>query len=386
MKKLIFAVAISILATLPMAAQEKVQKPSKFGDNWYIQLQGGASYTFSEASRKASVGDLIAPSVAVALGKDFTPVFGLRLKGSGWEAKGQYMWQDATYKYNYIQGSLDAMVNLTNAFLPYDKDRVFNLKGFAGFGLTHVMHKNSVDPYGDGGRLEKANMVTPRIGLQADFLVHNNVSLNLEVAGNLLSDRFNGVRSGTNYDGMLTAMGGVTFHFNNRGFDVVDYVDPSIIEGLNAKLNEQRALVSQKDSKISDLERELAKKPTVVVEEKAVEVEVEEVLMNAVVVFKLGKSDLQDNQEINIFNAAKFFQDNPEYNCVITGYADKATGNPTINQKISERRAEAVAKILIEKFGISPTRVTTKASGDKEQPFQIDAWNRVATFTAVKVK
>ena len=385
MKKLFLTVAVGLFMVLPSVAQEKVQKQSKFGDNWYIQLQGGASYTFSEASKDASFGNLVSPAVAVAVGKQFTPVFGLRLQGSGWQAKSQYMWQDATYKFNYIQGVLDGTFNFTNFFLPYEKDRVFNLTGLAGIGMLHVMHKDGIDPNNNGGRLDKANMVAPRVGLQADFLVSNNVSLNLEVTGNLLSDRFNGVRSGTNYDGMLTALAGITYHFNKRGFDFVDHVDPSVVEELNRNLNEQRALVNQKDSKISDLERELAKKPTVV-EEKAVEVEIEEVLMNAVVVFKLGKSDLQDNQEINIFNAAKFFQDNKDYNCVITGYADKATGNATINQKLSERRAEAVAKVMIEKFGIDPSRITTKASGDKEQPFQIDAWNRVVVFTAVKAK
>lgn len=386
MKKLILAISASLFLVSPIMAQEKIQRPSSFGDNWYIQVQGGASYTFSEASSKASFGDLVVPTVALSLGKSFTPVFGLRLQGSGWQAKSQYMWQDATYKYNYIQGSLDAMVNLTNAFRPYEIDRVFNLKGFVGLGMTHVMHKNSVDPYGDGGRLDKANMITPRVGLQMDFLVHNNVSLNLEVAGNLLSDRFNGVRSGTNYDGMVTALAGITFHLNNRGFDYVDYVDPTRIHDLNNKLNEQRALVQERDARITDLQNELAKKPTVIVEEKEVEVGVEEVLMNAVVVFKIGRADLQDNQEINIFNAAKFFQENPDYNCIVTGYADKSTGNPTINQKISERRAEAVARVMIEKFGINPSRIKTQASGDKEQPFQNDVWNRVVIFTAVKAK
>ena len=53
---------------------------------------------------------------------------------------------------------------------------------------------------------------------------------------------------------------------------------------------------------------------------------------------------------------------------------------------MSERRADAVAKILIEKYGIAPTRITTQASGDKVQPFQIDAWNRVVIFTAVPKK
>lgn len=384
MKKLFIVLIASVLIAIPSMAQEKLLKESKFKDNWFIQLQGGASYTFSEAHNDASFGDLITPTVGLSFGKHFTPVFGLRLQGSGWQAKSQYMWKNDTYKFNYIQGTIDGMFNLTNFFLPYDRDRVFNLTAFGGISLVHTMHKNSIDPNGNGGRLKKANMVVPRVGLQADFLVHDNLSLNLEVSGNLLEDRFNGVKSGRAYDGMLTAMAGITYHFNQRGFDYVEPFDMSIVDNLNSEINKLRQTSDQQNSKITDLEAELAKKPQVIVEEKAVEVE--EVLMNAVVVFKIGKADLQDNQEINIYNAARFFQENPEYNCVVTGYADKGTGNPTINQKISERRAEAVAKIMIEKFGISPSRIKTQASGDKEQPFENQAWNRVVIFTAVKAK
>lgn len=384
MKKLFFTVTTSLLLSIPMMGQQRLFEKSQFKDNWYIQLQGGASYTFSEAQNKASFGDLITPTVALSLGKNFTPVFGLRLQGSGWQAKSQYMWKDDTYKFNYLQGTVDAMFNLTNLFLPYEKDRMFSLNGFVGLSAVHTMHKNSVDLDGNGQRLDKANMIVPRLGLQADFLVHDNLSLNLEVSGNLMEDRFNGVKSGRAYDGMLTALAGLTYHFNNRGFNYVDTYDPALLDRANDQLNKLRQDLASKDGKISQLEADLAKKPQTIIQEK--EVEVEEVLMNAVVVFKIGKSDLQDNQEINIFNAAKFFQDNPNYNCVITGYADKATGNPTLNQKLSERRAEAVAKVMIEKFGISPTRITTRGSGDTEQPFQNDAWNRVAIFTAVKAR
>lgn len=384
MKKLIFASVAGLMLCSSIMAQERLFEKSKFKDNWYIQLQGGASYNISEARSEASFGDLITPTVALSLGKSFTPVFGVRLQGSGWQAKSQYMWKDDTYKFKYIQGTVDAMFNLTNVFLPYRNDRMFNLKGFVGLSGVHTMHKNSVDLDGEGTRLDKANMIVPRIGLQTDFMVNNNLSLNLEVSANLLEDRFNGVEHAKPYDGMITAMAGITYHFNKRGFTFVDAYDPHALDNANAQLNKLRQDLSAKDGKISNLETELAKKPTTIIKEK--EVGVEEVLMNAVVVFKIGKSDLQDNQEINIFNAAKFFQENPGYNCTITGYADNATGNATINQKLSERRAEAVAKVMIEKFGINPDRITTVGGGDKTQPFQNDAWNRVAVFSAVKAK
>lgn len=385
MKKLLLSIAAVALIATPALSQEKLLRGSSFGDNWFIQAQGGASYTVSENFKDASIGDLITPTVAFSFGKHFTPKFGFRAQVSGWESKSQYGWTDDTYRHKYIQGTLDGMFNLTNIFGKYREDRMFNFYSFIGLSYVHGMHKNTInlDPTANGGRgrgLGKSNMIVPRVGFQADFLVSNNVSLNLEVSGNLLEDRFNGVSTGKSYDGMITALGGITYHIN-RGFETVDYINPAELDALNSKINEQRAMLNAKDNRISDLESELAKKPTVIETAPIVE---EDIVMNAVVVFKIGKSDLQDNQEINIYNAARYFQENPDTQCVITGYADRGTGNPALNQKLSERRAEAVAKIMIEKYGISPSRITTQASGDKEQPFQIDAWNRVVIFTAVK--
>lgn len=388
MKKIILsALAFGILA-VPAFSQQKAIKKTGFGDNWFIQLQGGASYTISENYKDASFGDLITPTVGIAFGKHLSPKFGLRAQASGWESKSQYKYTDDTYRHKYIQASLDGLVNITNLWSSeYNPNRVFNFYGFIGLAYVHGEGKKSINlnpeaNEGKGMHLDKSNMIIPRVGLQADFQVTNFMSLNVEVSGNLLEDRFNGVSTGKAYDGMVTALGGVTFHFN-RGFEQVEIIDPALVQDLNNKINDQRLLMSSQDAVISDLQAQLEEKPEVIVQEIE---PLEEIVMNAVVVFKLGKSDLQENQEINIYNAAKFFQDNLDKDIVITGYADKATGNPTINKKLSERRADAVAKILIEKYGIAPTRITTQASGDKVQPFQIDAWNRVVIFTAVPKK
>lgn len=384
MKKLIISLASGLILLSPAIAQEKVQKISKFKQNWYIQALGGASYTFSEGYKDASFGDLITPTVALGVGKEISPIVGVRLQGAWSQAKSQHSWQDSQYKYTYFQGSGDVLFNLTNIFLPYKQDRMFNLKAFAGLSAVHVKHKNNANINGHGERLEASNSIAPRLGLQADFALNNKVSLNLEVVGNLMNDDFNGVSDpsvATKYDGVVSAMAGITYNIN-KGFDYVDYIDPSTIDDLNGKLNQLRAANSQKDTEISTLQAELAKKPKVI---EKVE-EVEDIVMNALVVFKIGSAKLQDNQEINIFNAAKFFQDNPEYTCVITGYADKATGSAAVNQRISQQRADAVAKIMVDKFGISRDRIITQASGDKVQPFQNDAWNRVVIFNAVKKK
>lgn len=393
MKKLLFSLVAFTLVATSASAQEKVIEKAKFSDNWFIQAQGGASYTFSEYYRDASFGKLITPQVALSFGKHFTPVFGLRAQVAGWESKSKYPAINRDYyKHKYIQGSLDAMWNLTNIFGKYDPSRAVDVYGFVGLAFVHGKSDNYLnlnegrDPeeFGKQG-ISKSNMVLPRLGFQVDYHVSNIVSLNLEANAVLLEDRFNGIVQDRSYDGMVNVLGGITFHIN-RGFKQSDVYSQSEVDKLNGQINEQRAALANKDNAIAGLKEELAKKPQVIVEEKAVEETIEEVLMNAVVVFKLGKSELQENQEINIFNAAKFFQDNLDYRCIITGYADKATGSAKVNQRISEQRAEAVKKVMVEKFGISADRITTQASGDKVQPFQNDAWNRVVIFTAVKNK
>lgn len=376
-KVLLTALAVSF-AFANMSAQEKVMKRSSFGDNWFIQLQGGGSLTISEGFKDASLGDIITPHAAFSVGKYFSPEFGARIQASGWQSSNYNKATDSKFKFDYLQGNLDGLVNLTNVFLPYKQDRVFNLVGILGVGYVHGFEKDDV--------VNVSNSIAPRAGLQMDFRLSDRINFNVEAVGNLFFDGFNGITERGKYDASANLLAGLSIKLGKSGFDMVDYVDPSQLDDLNRQLNAQRASLSDKDGQISRLQAALNEKPKVVVEKQEVKSTIEETKMNAVVVFKLGKSDLQDNQEINIYNAARFFQNNPDLNIILTGYADRATGTPAINQSLSERRADAVAKILIEKYGIAPERITKQGNGDKEQLFENDAWNRVVIFTAIPKK
>lgn len=394
MKKTCLTIAALALSATVVFSQEKLVKKGEFKDNWFIQAQGGASLTVSEHFKDASIfSDLVTPHVALSVGKYFSPSAGVRLQGAGWESKNYLSYNDKTFKVKYIQANADALLNLGNLFGTYNPDRTFNFIGIAGLGYVHGFKKSNafVDKAGESQKLATTNSIVPRLGFQLDFRTSDAISLNLEAVGNLMNDDFNGIKEGTKYDGTVNVLAGVTFHLGKSNFDVVNYIDQSVVDNLNGQLNAQRSQLNDKDSQLSaksrqiaDLEAALAQKPTVVTETQTETELVEETVMNAVVVFKIGKADLQDNQEINIYNAAKFFQNHPNTDVIVTGYADKSTGTAAFNQKISEKRAEAVAKILINKYGIAPSRVTTKASGDTEQPFKTDEWNRVVIFTAVK--
>lgn len=374
MKKIILMGAAMFVA-LSGFAQEKALKNYGFGDNWFIQGQAGASYSFSENHVKADFGDRISPHVAISVGKHFSPIAGARLQVGGWEAKGYRPsgseWTD--YKFNYIQTNLDGLLNFSNLFSSYQGDKAFNLYGILGLGYVHT--------YADREEgVKTQNNIVPRVGLQADFRLNDDLSLNLEAVGNLMPDEFNGVVGGKKYDATANVLLGLTYRFNKGGFKLVDVADPQLIASLNDQINQQRSQLNSKDSEIERLKAELARKPEPQVVKEVVKQDTE-VLLNAVVVFRLGSAKLEQNQEINIYNAAKYLQENPSVNVVVTGYADKATGTPVINQRLSEQRAKAVADILTGKFGIAPSRITQEASGDKEQPFEINDWNRVVIFT-----
>lgn len=377
MKKIFLTGASLLFLALSAFSQEQEKALTNYGfwDNWFIQGQVGASYSFSENQTKVDFGKRISPHVAVSVGKHFSPVAGARVQVGGWEAKGyKFEGNDyKDYKFNYIQTNLDGMLNFSNLFTKYTGDKAFNLYGIAGIGYVHN--------FGDSEKgVETQNSIVPRVGFQADFRLNNDLSVNLEAVGTLMSDKFNGIVGGRKYDATANVLLGLTYRFNNGGFKLVDVADPALVASLNDQVNKQRALIGSKDSEISRLKAELAQQPEVVEVVKEIEQDTE-ILMNAVVVFRIGSAKLEQNQEINIYNAAKYLKENPDLKVLLTGYADKATGTPAINQRLSDQRAKAVADILINKYGIAANRISQKGDGSNEQPFEKNDWNRVVTFT-----
>lgn len=375
MKKILLFSAVFLIG-ISSFAQERAIKQYGFWDNWFFQVQGGANYTLAEGSKNAKFSDMLTPKVQLGFGKFFSPYTGFRLSAGGWQSKNYNIDTRLHNNQNYFDANLDGLFNLTNILAPYRNSTKFNLYGILGVNYTHAVRSAKLGAKTD-------DFISPRGGFIAELRTSDVVSVNLEAAANLMSDSFNGLVIGSKYDSNISALLGLTFRFPQRGFEKVDARDPAEIAALNQKINDrqsqinsQQAQIDALNSQITDLKNKLAQKPEVIKKVSS------ETVLNAVVVFKLGSSKLEDNQEINIFNAAKYLQDNRDVNVVVTGYADKATGTPEINQRLSEQRAKAVADILVTKYGIDASRITTEASGDRKQPFQIDSWNRVVIFTA----
>ena len=78
--------------------------------------------------------------------------------------------------------------------------------------------------------------------------------------------------------------------------------------------------------------------------------------------FETGKYTLQQVSAAELDNIADLLKENPSVNIQINGFTDNQ-GKPADNMILSENRAKAVVKYLIQK-GIEPTRLSAKGYGE----------------------
>lgn len=84
------------------------------------------------------------------------------------------------------------------------------------------------------------------------------------------------------------------------------------------------------------------------------------------VLFSVNQAQLKSGGMRNVQKLADFLKEFPQHKVLIEGYTD-STGSASLNQKLSERRADTVRKALVEVAGIDGDRVATRGYG-KEFP------------------
>ena len=371
MKKfLLSAVAFMFVTSTFAQTAEKTIKQYGFWDNWFIQVQGGVSENYSENYKHANIMKVLSPVGTIGVGKYFSPEVGARIQFTASQARNKYITSSINdyYHTSFIGSNFDALFNLTNIFGQYKENRVFNLVGIMGLGFEYGFHR---DADSKGLSVGRTKTISPRLGLQGDFRLNDAWSLNLEANANFDADNFNGVVAGRKYDGRLNILAGVTYKFPARGFKVLSAVDPSTISALNDKINAQR-------QEIEDLQNQLKNQPA-----PQTNTQVVTKTTPAVVIFKIGKSVIEENQRAALYNFANTLKSSNQ-KVTIIGYADKGTGSSERNMKLSQDRADAVSKAL-QKYGVDANNITTEAKGDTEQPFiNTNDWNRVVILTSAE--
>lgn len=396
-KVLMLALMGSFALSLGAQAQQEVATPNKSGhktvfnrdrgcDHWFLEIQGGVGMLpFGEANNKASLTDRIYPIVQLGLGQWHEPWFATRVQLGGWNMKGFVMDAAGTnqaYNNLFAVAHYDFMFDVVNYFAKYNAKRVFHLVPYVGLGAGYKHHTTTGGAFGDVFDATKrvAGATTNDFGGVVDagvifkFRLGRRVDLNLEAQ--MLATKTN--MMGTSWkkqgaDLMAFATAGLGFNLGKPEWDILTPMDWALVNDLNGQINNLRAENA-----------ELAKRPASCPECPEVEpsqtTEVKTVVSN-VVYFRIASAKIDQNQYINIYNTARYALENNS-KIYIVGYADEATGNPSINMTLSERRAKAVAKALAEKYGVSEDMIEVDFKGDTVQPYETNEWNRVVIMTA----
>ena len=376
--KSLFAASLLTLGTTAAMAQatytDKEGNEYTFNKHFFLDLQGGAQYTLGEAK----FGDLLSPNVQLGLGYQFSPVFGMRLQANGWQSKGGWAGfraqkgetpYNANYKFKYVAPGVDFMFNLSNLFCGWNPNRVLNVTAFAGAGANIAWDNDEVNELAatmknmNAYNLEylwDGTKVRPygRAGLELAFKVSKSVSLMLEGNANIISDKYNSKKA-DNPDWYFNALAGVRI---NLGKSYTKKAKP-VEEPAPAPAPKQEYVAPKPEPKPAPVEKK-----------------VEEIRRD--IFFTINSCKIAPAEDAKIREVVDFLGKNPEAKVVVTGYADKGTGNDVINDRIAAKRAAAVVWMLTKKYNIPSERITEESKGARVQPFAENAENRVTIMIA----
>mgnify|MGYP001017422635 FL=1 len=337
---------------------------NSFWSNWFIQVGGdyniwysnqehgrhldnGGDFDFLSKQRRSFGG-------SVAIGKWFTPGIGLRTKLQGFNSKkigavgvtSQHFWSLNEHM----------MFNLSNLFMGYNPERVWNISPFIGGGMARNMSANRY-------------VMQLSAGINSSWRLCRNLDLYAEAGWNRMEDNFDGNEmaqlSNTHHgrgwedkDNHLYAEIGLTFKLGKATWnktpdvDAIKALSQSQIDALNSQLNDLNA-------ENGKLRKELAEKPKTTVLTKSLK---EFVATPISVFFNIGKIDVALLKDlVNVRALAKYAIENNSH-ILVTGYADSSTGTPAINQRLSEQRANTIVEELV-KMGVNRSNIRTAAGG-----------------------
>ena len=382
MKKFLLSIAIVAISAGSVFAQDNAEKlrwkgimNNGFWSNWELSVAGGVNATaWDGVATNQSTGDL-GWQVEGGLTKWFNPIVGARVQLIGGRLNAS---DDFGRKSNWIMPHADAVLNLSNWIGGYREDRVYYAKVFAGAGVHWVNVKNDA---GSG--------FAATAGLINTFRVCKQLDINLELKGILTPGRDMPAAiapMAAKYGQIYSATLGVAYRFNKRDWskaysqEEIDGYLASIAaleaglaeahrnEGkLNERLAAQKAATDQALKDNEALRAELAKKKNSVVSSTAV-------------FFNFDSARLTDRAKASMQVLQEVIAAAPKGQVfTIVGHADAKTGSAAYNQKLSEKRAEAVYNYLVEQ-GVNKDQLTWKGVGSTENIFPVNGTNRVVVI------
>lgn len=387
---------LSLMGAMALSASAQTTAPEnqlparktafdRSGGHWFITLQGGVSAQFVAGNEAQDIVKRLHVMPTLSIGKWHNPYFATRLQLMAGPTPTYYKnaANDIVTNNTAMAGAFfDFMFDVVNYYSKYNAKRVFHLVPFAGVGYNFKYYNEFKDfssffsmsePYRHSVAANVGAQMAFRLGKRVDFVleaqaIYNNLNIvkkDFDYADASATYMPAGVNAA--YNGLLGVVtAGLNFNLGKVEWETITPMDMDLINDLNGQINSLRAENA-----------ELAKRPVSCPECPEVvapETKVVAGLSEKAITFKFDSDKLTPNQEIVLYEIAKFVKESNQPITVI-GFAD-VTGNANYNLALSERRAKAVANILTTQYDVPSDMINVEWQGETEQ-FDTRAWNRV---------
>lgn len=345
----------------------KTQYKSSFFDNWYVQGAFGGAMLLGEDDSALSFGDRVKPGFSIALGKQITPVFGIRVSVDGnrllgWNDNkgGRYPNHDIDPRKEYLNSkgvdtsngydqdikyyslNADFMIDLVNAFSKEKRAfKKWDVEAYVGLAAVSTIERKGI---------EDRTLFAGRGGVVTTYNISKRFGINFDLSGIITSATFDGHdNEETDFDGICAAKIGLKWRIGKQGFRTAHVISASQYAALSNYLAAVKTEQMEKGKPQEQIVVLPAEKDNVLV---------------PYVVFYDGKDTFnQELQMVNISNMAKMLNENPAYKMDIVG------NTHSTKEDIALSRANKVKDILISRYAIAADRLNVKTEdmGDDSQ-------------------
>lgn len=325
---------------------------------WFISAGFGGNLTVLGISDGLTYGGKTY-ALDVAAGKWFTPSLGLRFGYSGLKYDNNFG-NDQTNKIGYFHG--DVMVDPIAYFKGYDSERFYSIQPYLSFGVVQCYDNGATD-------------LMAGVGLFNAFRISDKFDINLDLRAAAYKNNYLQTIGVYTPDAVLSATIGATYKFGRKSTAKIE-AENAVVAAYESEVDALKKQVTTANNKTNDVQKELNKanadlknansqlnnqkqemgKLAAANSKKANPAE-------AVVTFDINSATVSSSSKTVLGFWAKSIKENPNRKYTLTGYADDATGSATWNEKLSKARAEAVAKVLVDTYGVKESQLDVQYKG-----------------------
>ncbi|MCF0175199.1 MAG: OmpA family protein [Bacteroidales bacterium] len=357
--------------------------------NWFIDVMGGGQIYFGDYDRQCTIGKRISPALSVHAGLWFTPYIGARVGYQGlsfygatknWApvyGTGEPVEGDNTVqrqKFNYGSVNADFMFALSNFIFGYNPNRIYSLTAYVGAGFAWVYDQ------------PKTNSVLGHGGFLNTFAISKRFDILVDLGVTITNDHFDGEKGGRWGEAALSLQAGLAYHFGgnrtshfhreysfDKATEAITRENARLNAALTSAYNEKEAALATAES-ATNAYNELKEKMNKMKTTSKIQTVVSSIgYASNFVTFAKGRSELTNENRLRLKMLADGIkQGGDQIKYVIAGFADKDTGTPETNARLSKERAYNVYNCLINEFGINPYLLQIEHKGGVENMYYND--------------